>query len=145
MSPIDSILGRLDRPREVARGRWRARCPGHSGTNTTALAITEGDDGRVLIRCYAGCEVGAVVTAIGLELKDLFPPRPAQPGGGDSPMRQPFIPAQAFEVAQREILVAWVIANDMRANQTVDEETIDRLTLAAQRLDDIGRAAYGRG
>jgi hypothetical protein len=144
MSPIELILSRLDRPREVARGRWRARCPGHAGMNTTTLAITEGDDGRVLINCHAGCEVDAVVGAIGLELKNLFPPRPAQPGGGASPMRQPFIPTQVFEVAQREILVAWVIANDMRVNQTVDKEAIDRLTVAAQRLDDIGRAAYGR-
>ena len=29
----------------------------------------------MLVRCHAGCDVTAVIKAVGLELKDLFPPK----------------------------------------------------------------------
>jgi hypothetical protein len=47
-------------------------CPAHDDNNPS-LSISEGADGRVLIKCHAGCEVEAVVEAIGLTMADLFP------------------------------------------------------------------------
>ena len=81
MTPVDLVLSRLDEPREVAPGRWRARCPAHGGKNRTTLAVTDGDDGRVLLHCFSDCDTEAVVHAIGLTLADLFPDRPGSPGG----------------------------------------------------------------
>jgi hypothetical protein len=42
--------------------------------------VRVGDDGRVLLHCHAGCEPGAIVRALGLEMRDLFVPddRPAR-------------------------------------------------------------------
>jgi antitoxin (DNA-binding transcriptional repressor) of toxin-antitoxin stability system len=37
--------------------------------------VTEGRDGRVLLRCHAGCEFAAIVAAIGLQPADLAPAR----------------------------------------------------------------------
>jgi hypothetical protein len=145
MIPIDLVLSRLDHPREVARGRWRACCPAHEGKNRTTLAISKSDEGSVLLFCHVGCTPDAIVGAIGLDLKDLFPPPPKTLGGGAGPMRQPFIPAQVFDLAQREILVAWVIANEMRSSGTADDDTMERLTVVSERLHTIGTNAYGRG
>jgi hypothetical protein len=144
MRPLDLVLSRLDRPREVSPSRWRACCPAHDGTNRTTLAITEGESGAVLVRCFAGCEVEAVVRAIGLEMSDLYPPRPQQAGGGSSPIRQPFIPSQVFEVARREALVVYVVGCDMQATRELSDQSMERLVVALSRLNEIGTAAYGR-
>lgn len=52
-------------------GRWKARCPAHND-NTPSLSVSDGKDGRVMLKCHAGCETSAIVTALGLELRDLF-------------------------------------------------------------------------
>ena len=57
-------------PRRTPRG-WQSRCPAHSDA-TPSLTIAEGRGGRVLLHCWAGCSVRAVLTALGLGWADLF-------------------------------------------------------------------------
>ena len=52
---------------------WQAQCPSHPD-RTPSLCISDGEDGRTLVHCFAGCETAAVLGALGLELKDLAPP-----------------------------------------------------------------------
>lgn len=68
---LDDFLDKLDNVRPAGNG-FVAICPGHDD-NETSLGITEGDDGRILLQCYAGCETAHVVEAMGLRLSDLFP------------------------------------------------------------------------
>jgi hypothetical protein len=51
--------------------RWKARCPAHDD-RTPSLSIATGKDGRVLLRCWAGCDTLAVLRALGLDWSDLF-------------------------------------------------------------------------
>jgi hypothetical protein len=51
---------------------WIAKCPAHDD-HTPSLSIDEGGDGRVLLKCHAGCDTDAVLSAIGLTKRDLFP------------------------------------------------------------------------
>jgi hypothetical protein len=46
-------------------GRARAQCPVH-GSKGGTLSIGEGADGRVLLHCFAGCEVDQILGALGL-------------------------------------------------------------------------------
>ena len=68
--PVARVLERLDGARRAGRG-WIARCPGHDD-RSPSLSITQGDDGRVLVKCFAGCSTEAVAAAIELRLPDLF-------------------------------------------------------------------------
>lgn len=61
--------------RETGTGRWQARCPAHSD-NSPSLSIREGRDGRILLHCFAGCGVTAILEGVGLRLPDLFPGPP---------------------------------------------------------------------
>lgn len=70
MSAADKLLPLLDKVTETGSGKWRAQCPSHQG-KSRSLAIREIDD-RLLIHCFAGCDVHEVVSAAGLELSDLF-------------------------------------------------------------------------
>lgn len=63
----------LDLTGAVKRGsRWLAKCPAHADSRPS-LDIREGDDGRILLHCRAGCRTYDVVEALNLTWKDLFP------------------------------------------------------------------------
>ena len=70
INPIDLILSRVD-SKATSHGRHLAHCPAHPD-KTPSLAIGEGEGGRVLLHCYAGCEVSDIVASLGLEMGDLF-------------------------------------------------------------------------
>jgi hypothetical protein len=42
---------------------WMARCPAHDDRKPS-LSVREGDNGRVLVRCHAGCEQWQVIEAL---------------------------------------------------------------------------------
>ena len=65
------VLALLDAVSPSGDG-WRARCPAHDDEHPS-LSIAEGEDGRCLLHCHAGCSVPSIVAALGLELTDLFP------------------------------------------------------------------------
>ena len=69
--PIDIVLSRLQRTRCARKRSFMAECPAHED-RIPSLSITEGQDGRVLIHCFAGCDASAVLGAIGLSYSDLF-------------------------------------------------------------------------
>lgn len=59
-------------------GRYQAKCPAHAD-RTPSLSIRQGDDGRTLIHCHAGCSTEAVLRAGRLLMSDLFPGPPPSP------------------------------------------------------------------
>jgi hypothetical protein len=65
----EQIADRL-RARHGASG-WIAKCPAHPD-RSPSLSIREGQDGRTLIHCHAGCSVEAVCDAMGIKVVDLF-------------------------------------------------------------------------
>lgn len=140
----DLLLARLDRVRRTGHGRWTANCPAHDSKSKSSLSIRELDDGRVLVHCFAGCEVHRVVEAVGLDIGDLFPKQPAARGGGERPERRPFLPADVFEVARLEVGVVCVIASDMTLKRHVSQADFERLAEAVSRLERISHAAYRR-
>ena len=71
-SPASRLLPRLQGVRETGPCRWIAQCPAHDD-RSPSLSVRELEDGRLLIHDFAGCEPFAVLTAVGLEMKDLFP------------------------------------------------------------------------
>lgn len=53
------------------RDRRMYHCPAHDD-DRPSLSVSEGDDGRSLVYCFAGCKTEDVISALGLEWKDLF-------------------------------------------------------------------------
>lgn len=68
---IDTLLERL----EAVKGKhpsWHAKCPAHED-KSPSLHITEKEDGRILVHCFAGCGAADIMEAIGLTLRALYP------------------------------------------------------------------------
>lgn len=73
MTHFDEVLTRLRaadcRPEQNGDG-WRSYCPTHEARVRT-LYVRQGNDGLVTARCGAGCDLGAICEAIGLDRKLL--------------------------------------------------------------------------
>ena len=69
-TPVDLLLSKLENVKPTGGG-YSARCPAHDD-DQASLSITQGDDGRALVKCHADCTVDAVCAAVGLKLSDLF-------------------------------------------------------------------------
>src|SRR5919107_4926151 len=70
MRPVEKLLERLEGI-ERRNGGFMALCPSHDD-HTPSLSVSEGDGGKALVRCFAGCETGDVLDALGLSIHDLF-------------------------------------------------------------------------
>ena len=71
MTPAD--LARTLKAKRAGAG-WMARCPAHDD-HTASLSIGEGEGGRLLLKCHAGCEFADILKAAGVE--------PSRPNGPD--------------------------------------------------------------
>ena len=78
--PINRVLHALADCSVQAAGadRWKARCPAHEDRKAS-LAISIGAGGKALLNCFAGCKTDDVAAAVGLEMRDLMPPRDVRP------------------------------------------------------------------
>lgn len=55
------------------RHGYDARCPAHDDRNPS-FHVGEGDDGRALVICYAGCTLQEIADALQIEVRELFEP-----------------------------------------------------------------------
>lgn len=59
------------RARQNGKG-YSVCCPAHDDKNPS-LSVTEGDDGRILAKCFAGCTFEEICSSLGIEPSALFP------------------------------------------------------------------------
>src|SRR2546425_8621051 len=73
--PLETVMARLKGVRKSLHG-WVACCPAHSDREPS-LSIGLGDEGQVLLNCFAGCSLDMIVEAMGITVADLFPTAPS--------------------------------------------------------------------
>lgn len=132
MSAIDGFLARLDGVKQTRDGRWLARCPSHDDRHPS-LSVAEGDDGRVLIKCWAGCGAGEVLGAAGMTFSDLFPPKPIS-GDYAPSIKRPFSAADILRAVNLEMTVAEIALCDLSKGVDLSDEDFARLRLASERI-----------
>ena len=67
---INDFLSLLKRVKPAGKNQWLALCPGHDDHHQS-LSVTE-SDGKILVKCFAGCELVGILKPLHLEPKDLF-------------------------------------------------------------------------
>lgn len=130
MSPTNRFLQQLESVKPSGRG-FTARCPAHEDRGPS-LSITEGEDGRVLLHCFAGCHPQEVVAVLGLTMADLFPAN----GTPRRPPPAPGVSLTALKAAvEFERLVLAIIAIDRTKGKAIGPTDAARETLAKQRIE----------
>lgn len=136
----DKLLTRLDRVKKSTAHHhaWTARCPAHDDRGPS-LSIRETDDGRVLVHCFAGCDVHSVLAAVGMDITDLFPPRLSEHRVKSE--RRPFPAADVLASIGFEALVVRAAASAMLDHKPLSEADSTRLTVAVARIQSALRLA----
>lgn len=133
----EKLLSRLHKVRRNEKGEWTACCPAHDDKHPS-LSIKETEDGKVLVHCFSGCSAFDIVSAVGLDLTDLFPPRLQHHG---KPDRRPFPAADCLRAVGFEALVVAAAAKSMASGVQLPGSEIERLILAANRIQAAVTAA----
>jgi len=66
---ITEIVNKFDA--KPCKGGFVAHCPSHND-KTPSLSITEGQDGRILMKCFAGCTIEKICADMQIKVSDLF-------------------------------------------------------------------------
>ncbi|PTU04135.1 virulence-associated protein E [Pseudomonas sp. HMWF031] len=117
---LDKMLSCLDRVKSAGTNKWKACCPAHDD-KSPSLSITETSDGTVLLKCWVGCTAQEIVSAVGLELRDLFP-------GEKRERRGPSTAAIKHERA------VYLIGKSLLDAGKLSGDDLQRFNLAKQRL-----------
>lgn len=143
---IDLVLSRLERVRPYGKG-YTARCPAHND-RTASLSVAAGDDGRILMHCFAGCGIQEIVGAIGLTVSDLFPRRLTDA----SPEARKELQGLALKsqlkacasVLDHESGIVLIAAGDIGRGLVLTDPDHARLALACERIRSARVAIGGR-
>lgn len=125
---IDVLLNQLHKVKQTAHGQYIAQCPSHPD-KSPSLAIRD-DNGKILLRCFAGCSAHEIVSSVGLSLSDLFPKESAY----SKPIKNPFPAANVLRCIQSETLIVVTAACNIANGLTLSSEDLERLILAASRI-----------
>jgi hypothetical protein len=117
--PIDLVVSKLHGVRRSGAG-YVALCPYHHDSEPS-LSINEGEDGRVLINCFADCEREEIVKAIGLEWKDLFA---KSPDGTDRQLRHLHPTVETDNTSQLDLAALHQTALDKTTLEKIEELAI---------------------
>ena len=126
------LLSRLEKVRQTGPDGWVACCPAHAD-RSPSMAITEKDD-RVLIHCFAGCDVDDILGAVGMTFEDLFPPS----NRAYQAVKKPFSDRQVLAVLKSEALI---IKMAVSQPQPLTPEDSNRAMLAISRLSEVAQYA----
>lgn len=135
-----ALLSRLDRVRKTGPDRWVACCPTHDSTSKSSLAIRELPDGRVLLHDFGGCDVEAVLGAVGLTTADLFPERTdtSAETRGDRRYRSrvsaPFPAVDVLRAIVDDVLIAATVARAIADIGSATEGEVSLLFTVAGRM-----------
>ena len=131
---VDGFLALLENVSETSTG-WRASCPTafHArGDRSRGLQIGAGHDGRILIRCYAGCRYDEVCAALDVKTSDLFPENECR---DPKPLRPNY--KQVLDVVCEDCYAVAIGLNDLLEGKEVPTSDIERLRDSAHRLAGV--------
>lgn len=135
----EALLSRLEKVRASGPDQWTARCPAHAD-HTPSLSVRELPDGRVLVKDFGGCELTAILDAVGLKMADLFPEHVPGVEPDRRVARQGFAARTVLKsLAFEATLVVCAVGHLQRRGWLTDAE-LERLNQAAERI--IGALSY---
>lgn len=134
---INKLLSRLERVKQTGQGRYIARCPSHDDKGPS-LVVTLADD-KILLHCFAGCEVSSILDAVGMELHELFPERPLT-----NRKQSRFNAYDVLKCLEREAVIILLAAGDCVATRSLSTDSLERVIAAHDRIKDACNLVWGR-
>lgn len=135
----EAVLDRLSAVRQIGAGKWLARCPAHED-GRPSLSILEQGNGKVLLHCFAGCGADDIVAAVGLQMRDLFPPGDDNAVKPSGRWNSRWNPVDLLHLLDREALIVVIVTADKVRDGSVSEADLQRLVRARTNVARIVEA-----
>ena len=132
-SVIEIFLSRLDGVKAKGNGKWIAKCPAHAD-KSPSFAVSQASDGKILIKCWAGCESSEILAAMGLKWSDLSPTK-YDKKKSDFPS---FNTYEMFPLLVQEALILFLANKELSQGKllnAVDLARVEQASETVQRLN----------
>ena len=123
-------MNHFDGVRETGSGQYSCRCPAHED-KSASLGIKEGDEDRILLNCFAGCDVKSILDSVGLDWKDILPDNKLFQAEKHS-----FNPFAVLKMIRDEVLIIGLSSVDIRNGKPLNDKDHDRLLKAVANVRD---------
>ena len=123
-------MNNFDGVRETGNGQYSCRCPAHED-KSASLGIKQGDGDRILLNCFAGCDVKTILESAGLEWKDIPPDNKLYQAEKHS-----FNPFAVLKMIRDEVLIIGLASADIRNNKPLNDKDHMRLLEAVANVRD---------
>jgi hypothetical protein len=135
---IEDFVARLENVKTKGRGQYLCSCPAHADSDPS-LAVTQTPNGKILVKCFAGCSALEIVHSMQLTLEDLF---------ADAYQENPMAFAQREIASRRKVLdkieyaktYLGLVTAQLKAGQVVDEKAIIKAYKLKNFLEEQGAA-----
>lgn len=137
---VDILISRLPKVKRTGKDSWRAACPAHQGTNPNALAIRDAGDGKILVKCFHGCETLDVLQSVGLDMSDLFEDDARRDFKSVAEIKSgevKFYPRDLLAIVRFESQIVSMAAFQIEKGIKLPTSELNRLHLAQERINDI--------
>ena len=133
---INDILQRLKQVKSTKSANWLACCPSHQDRHAS-LAITELDDGRVLLKCWAGCTAREITNAVGLNMRCLFPQKPEPKQTAKKPVMSVWEARRLSKELQQEQTIIAIYHSKVINLYPIEQSERERAVQAGFRSNEI--------
>lgn len=151
---LDRLLSALSAVKRTGDSKWMSKCPAHDD-RAASLSVTIGNNGGILLHCFANCATADIIGAIGLTFADLFPTPPPKPkyqwkNAGDrqeiihysgEPIERERLPRQSrydlFPLVCREATILYLAIHDLLAGKQLSERNLARVERAMATISNI--------
>jgi hypothetical protein len=133
MSQIENLLSKLSGVKRSSNNSWMCKCPSHDDRNPS-LAIKDTGEGKLLLKCMAGCSVSDILGSVGMDFADIMPKE--QPKVHHTPPQQVKIYAtDALKAIQFEARIVMLAAFELSKGITPVPADLERLKVAMERIN----------
>ncbi|WP_411728579.1 hypothetical protein [Methyloglobulus sp.] len=138
---LDILLARLSGLRATGNGKHLALCTAHDDRNPS-LTAKVGNNGGIILHCFAGCSVDAILAAIGLTMADLFPDPPeTKYHGYDRYTARKSIPRfSRYEMFPKLVFESTILAvaiGDLLNGHSLDDAALVRVQQAIETITSV--------
>ena len=130
---IETLLSKLDKVKPNGQNKFLALCPAHPD-KSPSLAIKQADNGKILIHCFAGCQVTDIVAAVGLELSDLMPDDPTYKKSSKPPA---FNKYELFDRLAFEAVILSLAIRQLLNGEMLEQSDLSRVAQAENVINSI--------
>lgn len=131
---LQQILSKLQKVKHNGNGAYMACCPSHDD-RSPSLSIKDNGDGRIMMKCFAGCETIDILQSIGLDWDDVMPAKPEKPVHVIKPKQHSIYADDALQIIRNEAQIIVMAAMDIIKGVDIKEPEMNRIKTAMKRIN----------